>query len=173
VLVSTLLGVLKRRWLARMYQHLLSALDEEDRPVGMAMYSAPPEAPAANLWYLAVEPRARNNGIGVTIYREILRRIAAPVRQVLVYEVEIPDGQDTYAQHRIHFYQRQGAHQLKGIHYMQYVGWHQPPMPMHLMVHLLQPLEVQAVDRKVCMAMRCSRLGCWSLSEIRSLVLPG
>jgi hypothetical protein len=34
-----------------------------------------------------------------------------------------------------------GARLLTGIQYMQSVGWHHPPTPIHIMIHPLQSMD--------------------------------
>ena len=144
VLVSFVMNVLKRKMDGEeVDDHLLSIGDDNDTPIGMTMFSASSDSPAAFLWYVAVDPNRRDGGFGTLIYQEILKRVSTPSRQALVYEVEIPDGHDVNAQRRIRFYQRQGAYLLKGIRYMQHVGWHQPPIPMHVMIHPFQSMDAQ------------------------------
>jgi hypothetical protein len=44
------------------------------------------------------------------------------------------EGLAALAERRIGFYRRLGARVLTGIEYLQRVGPHQPPVPMHIMV---------------------------------------
>jgi GNAT superfamily N-acetyltransferase len=115
------------------------------------MYEFVPGSNAAALWYLAVTPEHRGKGIGSKVYQEIRQRIARddPRTKALFYEVEDPDTthaaeERQLAIRRIAFYQSNGAQLLRGIHYTQSVGW-QPPIPMHLMVHPYQEIEVDEV----------------------------
>jgi hypothetical protein len=71
--------------------------------------------------------------------------VAAGARSI-IFEVEIPEQAQTeperaLAERRICFYQRQGAYLLEGISYFQVIGPHQNPIPMHLMVHGVEPLS--------------------------------
>ena len=50
-------------------------------------------------------------------------------------------AESTLARRRIGFYRRQGFRLLEGIHYLQSVGAHQTPMPMHIMFHALGALD--------------------------------
>jgi GNAT superfamily N-acetyltransferase len=127
----------------------LAALDSQGKLLGMARFQILPEVHAAILWYLAVTPRERSQGLGSKIYQEIIRRIGLVNVHALVMEVEIPElchSEETrqFADRRIRFYHRHGARQLTGIHCLQHVGWHQPPTPMHILIHPLQRLEPQA-----------------------------
>ena len=147
VLVSTFIHLLKEKSTGEaLDQHLLAGLDAQKNLAGMAAYELNPEAGLAFLWYLAIAPNLRSQGIGSFFYQEIVRRVDLAKYPLLLYEVEIPEGEDSAtALRRIQFYQRNGAQILSGIYYMQHVGWHQPPIPMHLMVHLRKPLEPQQV----------------------------
>jgi GNAT superfamily N-acetyltransferase len=146
VLVSEHLKILREKAQGEArYHHLLAVLDGRGAFAGMVRYQLLPEAGAAFLWYLAVEPHLRSTGLGSKVYRELLQRVDNGVIKALVFEVEIPELQDhedgrQLARRRIEFYRRQGARLLRGIDYLQYVGSHQVPTPMHLMVHPLQEL---------------------------------
>jgi len=123
----------------------LAATDEAGEFVGLAQYEVLVEARAACLWYLAVVSERRCQGLGAAIYQEVVRRLGSLDLQALLIEVELPDHAASpesveLAQRRIGFYRRQGAGLLGGIHYLQSVGPHQPPVPMHLMVHRFAPL---------------------------------
>ncbi len=146
VLVSTIVDVLKRRMAGgEVHEHLLSVLDTDNVPVGMAMYSISAATPVAFLWYMAVDARRRGQRIGTRVYEEIAARLGARGLQAMIFEVEIPHGDDANtAARRIQFYRRQGAFLLEGIRYLQDVGWHQTPLPMHLMLHPLGELDARA-----------------------------
>lgn len=125
--------------------HLLAAVDPAGRFKGMAAYQHVPQQSAALLWYLAIVEAERGRGHGTWFYHEAVERLD-PSCLALFLEVEIPDLAGSaeahrLAERRIGFYRRLGARALRGIHYLQYVGDHVPPIPMHLMVHPLQPLE--------------------------------
>lgn len=133
------------------HQHLLAALDGERVLVGMARYDLIAECRAAVLWYLAVHPDARCKGIGSAFYAEIARRVRleGPSIRALAFEVQDPEETQSpeerdLAIRRIEFYRRNGAQRLCGIHYTQSVGW-QPPVPMHIMVHLWAPTDLEDV----------------------------
>jgi hypothetical protein len=88
--------------------------------------------------------------LGAQFYQEIARRVQAAGCEMLIFEVEKPelmstDAERKIASRRIQFYQRQGARLLKGIDYVQIVGPHQPPTPMHLMVQLFTDLHADEV----------------------------
>lgn len=147
VLVSEILSLLrdKSQGLAQS-QHLLAALEPPGQFVGMAWYELWPKD-VALLGYIAVTPEKREQGIGTQFYQEIVKRISL---QALFLELEMPEEatserQRQIALRRIQFYRRLGALRLMGIRYLQTVGPHQPLTPMHLMVHLFQPIDAQAV----------------------------
>jgi len=115
--------------------------------LGMAFYEVMLELKIASLWYLAIDPGYRSSGLGGEMYQEICSRVRHAGCNLLVFEVEIPEiasdnESRSYAERRIRFYQRNGAFLIKGISYLQSVGSHQPKIPMHLMVHPIQPFPV-------------------------------
>lgn len=121
----------------------LAFLDDAGESDGMALVSAPAGA-AAWLWYFAVRPSGRCRGLGSAFYREIARQVQMAGCPGMVLEVEIPPGEpgeagQEEAVRRIAFYRRLGARLLGGIDYWQRVGWHQAPVPMHVMVHSFDP----------------------------------
>jgi GNAT superfamily N-acetyltransferase len=128
----------------------LAALDERQELVGMGYFELIADPKAGLLWYLAISPDRRGSGLGAQFYQEIARRVQAAGCQMLIFEVEKPELMPTYeeqviASRRIRFYQRQGARLLKGIDYVQMVGPHQPPTPMHLMVQLFTDIPADEV----------------------------
>jgi ribosomal protein S18 acetylase RimI-like enzyme len=147
VLVSFILKVLKDKALGQAQQyHLLAALDAKTL-IGMAMYELFLSSCVALLWCLAIAPDERSRGWGGQLYEKILEQLNRTNAAMLI-EVEIPeemhsDQERQLAQRRIEFYRRQGARVLRGVRYMQYVGQHQPPIPMHVMVHPFQPMNPQ------------------------------
>lgn len=147
ILVSSFLRNLKQKEQNPEDQScFLAALDELKELVGMGYYEVIPDPKAGLLWYLAISPNRRGSGLGAQFYQEIARRVQAAGCQVLIFEVEKPelmptDEERKIASRRIQFYQRQGARLLNGIEYVQMVGPHQPPTPMHLMVQLFSELS--------------------------------
>jgi GNAT superfamily N-acetyltransferase len=147
VLVSDHLNILKLKEQGLSEnQCLLAALDETGLLAGMARYELFPTWKFAFLTYLAIQAKWRGQGLGSTFYQEILRRIAPLQFTALILEVEIPQDQpdpdhQSLAARRIEFYQRQGALQLNGCHYLMNVGAHQPLTPMLILVHPFHPLE--------------------------------
>ncbi len=137
---------------------LFACLDAEGRFKALIHYEAFPELRAAVLWYFAVEPQERSQGIGSAAYDLLLRHLQTeqPAIRALFYEVEDPEVCESpehllNAQRRIAFYKRNGAAQLSGIHYVQSVGW-QPPLQMCLLVHpytTIEPEEAFALARQL------------------------
>ena len=149
VLVSTFFRMLKtRRDEQDRSHHILSAVDGAGKPVGMVCYELQPVIHAAVLWYIAVDSQARGQGMGSWLYQQVMRRAGPGRFAAWVFEVERPEdaassAQTQLARRRIEFYRRNGARLLSGIHYMQSVGAHQAPIPMHLMVHPLRQVDAR------------------------------
>ena len=149
VLVSTFFRMLKDRAAGQAERcHFLATMDGAGKLVGMAWYELHPAIQAAVLWYIAVLPQARGQGMGSWLYRQVIACADPAAYAAWVFEVERPEGaaspeQEQLARRRIEFYRRNGARLLTGIHYMQSVGAHQPPIPMHLMVHPLRQVDAQ------------------------------
>ncbi len=168
VLVSQHLRALKRSsaLAERPEHHLLAAVDGNEAFAGLARYQTLPDLGTAYLWYLATAPQVRNQGVGTRFYQEIARRVGSQGLRAMVIEVEIPgqeggtakaaeaeraganatwiengQAEDALAERRIAFYRRQGARLLEGIHYLQTVGPHQPPIPMHVMFHAFAAMD--------------------------------
>jgi ribosomal protein S18 acetylase RimI-like enzyme len=140
------------------HQHLLAALDENNRLIGMARYDESLRCHAAVLWYLAVATRTRGRGVGSRLYREIMDRVCAARGDMtaLIFEVQDPEtttsrGERKAALRRIAFYQRNGARLLRGVSYSQSVGW-QAPIPMLVMAH---PCTPDLDPAQVFQAARC------------------
>lgn len=127
----------------------LSALVERSNTlIGMAAWQYLPQLRLAYLWYLAIQPEARNRGLGAHYYHAILAQAFTKGADLALFEVEMPelahtDQERALAQRRIAFYKRNGARLLTGIHYLQSVGDHVPPTPMHLMFHPRERLSPQ------------------------------
>lgn len=151
MLVSFYLRLLREKWEGLQPDHHLLAVQREGIFVGLAHYVIISEHNLAWLWMFAVTLEARDHGVGAAIYGEIVRRLPAGTVAILI-EVERPDLAQTeaereLAERRIAFYRRQGARLLEGVHYVQSVGPHQSPLPMHVMVHPLQVLDVETEFR--------------------------
>lgn len=148
-LVSFYLTLLKdKAHGTRQHHHILALLDHANQLAGIAHVEIHRSKPVALLWYLAITPAKRNQGLGTTLYHKTLHRLPGTLAAAIL-EVEIPElaeseKQRALAYRRISFYRRLGAVQLTGIHYVQIVGPHQPPLPMHLLIHPLQPLDAPA-----------------------------
>lgn len=148
ILVSDHLAALKDKMRGQGAEHtLLAALDSTGDLVGMARYHIFSEHNMAVLWYLATAPHRRSQGLGGEFFEEILSRTRTAAVRFLIYEVEIPEHahDPALARRRIQFYRRHGAQILTGIHYLQSVGTHLPPTPMHLLMHPFQPVSPQQV----------------------------
>jgi ribosomal protein S18 acetylase RimI-like enzyme len=146
MLISTFLKLLSRKVTGEADdEFMLAAVNQQRELTGIAQYELHPGLRLAFLGYLAVQPLTRGRGIGSHFYREILARIDSNLYRALIVEVEIPEDctseeKRQSARRRIEFYRRNGARLLGGIHYLQFVGSHQPPTPMHVLVHPLQRL---------------------------------
>ncbi len=145
MLVSFYLRLLREKREGLQPNHHLLAVQREGVFVGLAHYVMIAEHNLAWLWMFAVTPEARNLGIGAAIYRDIVARLCVGTVAMLL-EVERPDLAHTeaereLAERRIAFYRRQGARLLEGVHYVQSVGPHQAPLPMHVMFHPLQAFD--------------------------------
>jgi GNAT superfamily N-acetyltransferase len=149
VLVSNHLDLLKLKEQGRAEDHIFLAALKDGVFTGLARCQLVPALQLAILWYLATLASLRGQGLGAALYQEVVLRTARNGLKALVLEVEIPENQpdpslQALAVRRIQFYRRLGAFRLSGIHYLQYVGEHQPPTPMHILVHQLQPLNAGA-----------------------------
>jgi GNAT superfamily N-acetyltransferase len=116
---------------------LLALLDAEKTFAGLAMFQRFREQNLGFLYYLAIQPERRSQGLGGAFYGQAAAELFQEV-SLLVFEVEKPElAEDAekrqLAQRRIRFYQRQGARLLRGVEYLQSVGSHCLPTPMHLM----------------------------------------
>jgi len=146
VLISTILENLgNQKFNKERDMHIDAIMVKNNLFIGIAMYELPLDKPVAILWYVAVDPEQRSKGWGSLIYHQLLSKLDPKVITGLFFEVEIPNDSHSSsdAVKRIRFYQKNGAKLLTGIHYMQSVGWHQPPTPMHIMVHPLQPMDAE------------------------------
>jgi GNAT superfamily N-acetyltransferase len=151
-LVSDVLKALKPESGAGRNQHLLAATGPTGQLLGIAMFTVQPGNPVAMFWYLAMVPEARGHGYGSQFYQDIVRRARAAGCELAFLEVEIPERTTTAEAHqmadaRIRLYRRLGAHLLCGISYVQAVGPHHAPIPMHLMVHLMTDLTPEDAFR--------------------------
>ncbi len=164
VLVSRVLNVLheQQRGIHR-GTHLLAAVETENAELeskdapsslltshffrGLIFDYEPPANQAAFLWYLAVVPGLRGQGLGSWLYGQVLARLDPSVR-AMIFDLEDPCEMHTpqekdLARRRIAFYRRQGARLLGGIRYLQTVGTHMPPIPLLLMAHPIQEISPQ------------------------------
>jgi len=132
-LVSSQLGLLKAKSRNdEKEQVMLAAIDEQGALFGIIQYQFNRQLSVALLWYFAVNRELRNKGLGSQMYRELCAQLTSGGIRALIFEVEIPEDAESkegrqLAERRIAFYRRLGAKLLTGVHYLQYVGWHQPP----------------------------------------------
>lgn len=150
MLVSDHLRLLKQKAAGEASHHyMLATLNAHGAVIGLLQYEILTESDAAFLWYMALQLKERNKGLGTQMYSELWNRLDTETCRVLVFEVEIPEQAESQedrrvAERRISFYRRQGAQLLRGVQYMQSVGWHQPPILMHVMVHSRDRTSPQA-----------------------------
>jgi ribosomal protein S18 acetylase RimI-like enzyme len=150
VLVSHFLALLKRKGKTKATSdYMLAGVDPAHKLLGLACYELMPAVGAAVLWYLAIHPESRNRGLGGEFYDHVIGLIDKTLYRALILEVEIPglfknDEDRKRAARRIDFYRRHGAYLLEGVDYTQFIGWHAPPTPMHIMVHPLRVLDAPA-----------------------------
>lgn len=127
---------------------MLVATNEQKSLIGIINYEFNEELSVAILWYFAIKEGLQSKGLGSQMYREFTSQLVLRGIQTLFFEIEIPEKVETkekrqLAERRIEFYRRLNAKLLTGVRYMQHVGSHQPPTPMHIMVYSLQPLDAQ------------------------------
>ena len=135
---------------------------QTEEVVGFAYYetyAAPPEKSIAYLYYLAMHPETRGQGIGATTYAALMQRILDQEKnRLVVFEVEKPEVLETLspndaeiARRRVRWYQRNGARLLNGVYYSQSVGW-QPEVEMNVMFHsrnALRPEDAFAAGKAI------------------------
>lgn len=129
-------------------RHLLAVLNL-DKFAGLACYWDVEPLKVIYLWYFAVVPEERNLGTGTQIYHDLVQRIPSGYLGMM-FDVEMPafaldDNQRNLRSRRIGFYRRNGACLVDGVHYMMQAGPFNPEMPMHIMFHPLQKLNIQQV----------------------------
>jgi GNAT superfamily N-acetyltransferase len=129
--------------------HWLALIAAGQSLAGLALWQSLPEIGTAYLWYLAVQPQLRGSGLGAGLYQSILG-CALQTHRLLIFEVELPELAPDAAsrrlrERRIAFYRRQGARALGGVHYLETVGPHLPPVPMLILAQAREALAPQAV----------------------------
>lgn len=137
--ISSLLGALTSREEDRA---VFTAALLEDKFAGMALHQRREDV--AVLWYLAVHPDFRGQGLGSQLYGMI--RAGYPEARALVYEIERPDqartaGDREQAERRIAFYRRLGGRVALNLRFWMSVGDWQPKTLMYLVIHPLQPMN--------------------------------
>jgi len=146
-------------------RHSFLAAVQEGELLGLALYELPETAPVGYLWYLAVQPQRRAQGIGTQLYRAVLERLP-DTAEALFLDVELPEHEPTaeeraYALWRISFYQHLGALLLPGVRVWEQVAPHFPPVPLGVFAH---PLSTRDPQRLLALAAqlygpRLERLG--------------
>lgn len=125
--------------------HFMALIDDRKECQGIILYQLMPVQQAVCLWYLAVKADLRSKGLGGYFYDQAVRLFDPSCYKIMILEVEIPGEENRIdAERRIQFYERHGARLLEGIDYIQDIGWHAPPTPMHLMIHSLQSLDAES-----------------------------
>lgn len=124
--------------------HLLALVEAEQGLSGLGLWQSRLELSTAYLWYLAIQADIRGGGLGSALYQTIVASALAQ-HHLLIFEVELPaeapdEASRRLRERRIDFYRRNGARLLSGVDYLQTVGTHLPPVPMHLMAHAVEPL---------------------------------
>ncbi|NLH98443.1 MAG: GNAT family N-acetyltransferase [Chthonomonadales bacterium] len=140
---------------ARDVRYVVCMGEDDGECLGMAHFELFKADGTAALWYLAVAPDRRNEGIGGWMYDSIMHTMQSedPACKACVIEVELPDkcADPDLATRRIAFYERHGAVWLRGCASLVDVGW-QPPLKMGVMVHPFARLsehDMRAVARSV------------------------
>jgi len=147
VLVSMHLNAIKKKANGQATDiHFLACVDPSGRLAACICYDINREHAVLHVQYLAVLQEMQCMGIGSICYDEICKRAREEGLSSIILELEIPEhakstNESSLAMRRICFYRRHGAYLLKGIDYIQNVGSHQPPMPMHIMVHPFCPMD--------------------------------
>jgi ribosomal protein S18 acetylase RimI-like enzyme len=145
-----------------------AAVDRETgETLGMALYrtpgmagEVPPPEPVAFLYYLCVRGDRRGEGLGATVYQDLVRSLFRTGYAAMVFEVEKPEEARRHgeaagevAERRVRWYQRNGARLLRGVDYLQTVDTGLPGTPMHVMIH-----TPNAVTPETAYALACSGL---------------
>ena len=152
VLVSAFVRALQQGFEGESAGASMLVLEEEGSasPLGICWHELALGGRALWLYYIAVAPEARGQGVGARFYRDVveLAKTENPGLELMVFEVEHPgtlEGEGrALAERRIGFYRRLGAKLVSNIVYYQEVGW-QPPVRMHLMAHPLSDIGEDAI----------------------------
>ncbi|HEY9077362.1 MAG TPA: GNAT family N-acetyltransferase [Anaerolineaceae bacterium] len=127
-------------------RHLIAVFNME-KFTGLICYWDVEPLKMIYLWYFAVVPEGRNQGTGKQIYHDLVQMIPSGYLGMM-FDVETPafasdDNQKNLRSRRIDFYRRNGARLVDGVYYMMQAGPFNPEMPMHIMIHPLQELNIQ------------------------------
>jgi GNAT superfamily N-acetyltransferase len=129
---------------------LVVALDDDNQLLGLIHTNYSPALRVMALYYFAVAPQQRSQGLGAQIYQEVLRRCRAAGCRMLIFDLEDPqycptlEGQ-TLARRRIGFYTRQGAWMLEGAQSQLQMYTHLPVAHLRIMAHSLEPVTAVEV----------------------------
>lgn len=148
LLIADIMASIKNKARGVEDNNRIIAVTADNKFLGLAMWTMFAHIKTAAMWYLAIKDEFRNSGIGSAVYNRVVADMRASGAERLIFEVEVPEEQNSkehrqIAERRIGFYRRLGARLLEGIHYMQHVGPHQPPIPCHLMFHSFNQLTPQ------------------------------
>ena len=130
-------------------EELIAVLDEEDRFAGLLELNLNESLRAAGLYYFAVDPARRGQGLGAQIYAGMLQRCRRFGCDLVVFDLEDPADCPTpeaqaFARRRIEFYQRQGAQLLPGVSYRFRREPTSPGAQLLVMAHFLEPAPIEA-----------------------------
>lgn len=131
-------------------EEIVAVVDAGQNVLGMLYYELRSDLRAAGLYYLAVAPDVRNQGLGSRIYGEMIARCRAAGCRILVFDVEIPElsstseGQ-TLALRRINFYYRHGTQLLEGVRSMLQAHTSRAIIPLYIMAYPLETITPEEV----------------------------
>lgn len=136
-------------------EEIVAVLDEKRSLAGILFYEVNRAFHTAGLYYFAVAPHLRSQGLGGQMYREVLKRCRSQGCRLLVFDVEIPElcatsDERELARRRIGFYYRHGTQLLIGARSILQVHPQRGVIPLYIMAHALEPVTVD----EVCAAAR-------------------
>lgn len=123
---------------------VIGVYEWNNQPAGIAYYVPHLENRLVELWYLAVAPEKRGEGVGSALFSHVIQVTTLLKASLLVWEVETPNPNDPIPERRIKWYQGLGAKKLEGIRYHQSTDRPLPPVSMALMVYFLSEQEADA-----------------------------
>ncbi len=130
-------------------EELIAVLDDEDCFAGLLELNRSEPLRAAALYYFAVDPNRRGQGLGAQIYAAMLQRCRKFGSDLVVFDLEDPSDCPTpetqaFANRRIEFYHRQGARLLPGVSYRFRREPTSPGAQLLVMAHFLEPAPIEA-----------------------------